>query len=111
MLTIVEDFYNFIEEELKKRDWTWYELGRRAKLSDGTISNIRTGMRGVGKKTLNGIARALEVPTEHIYRLAGLLPPVPKETEKIELLLHRFSQLNDVDQQTILDMANFLLSK
>lgn len=111
MLTIVEDFYNFIEEELKKRDWTWYELGRRARLSDGTISNIRTGARGVGKKTLNGIARALSIPTEQVYRLAGLLPPVPESTEQTEQLLHSFNQLNETDKQTVLDMIEFLLSK
>ena len=86
ILTIVEDLLNFIDAELEKRGWTWTELGQRADLSSGTMSNIRNGMRGVGKKTLTGIARAFDMPAEHIYRLAGLLPSVPKETEELEKL-------------------------
>jgi hypothetical protein len=32
ILTIVEDLLNYIEEELNKREWSWSELGKRAKL-------------------------------------------------------------------------------
>lgn len=110
MLTIVDDLLNFIDAELEKRDWTWTELGVRADLSSGTMSNIRTGMRGVGKKTLNGIARALEVPREHLYRLAGLLPPVPERTKRLEALLHLFEEMSDQQKDLLISQARWILS-
>jgi len=68
-----ETFTSWIEEEIKRRGWTQAELGRRAGLAQGTISQTLSGITRPGPKFCSGIARALDIPEEEVFRRAGLL--------------------------------------
>lgn len=104
-----ENLINFIEIELEKKGWTWYELGRQAGISTGTIYNIRSGFRGVGKSSLSKIAKALNVPTEKLYRLGGLLPDIPENSEYEQDLLYLVRQMDTNQKISLLEYAKFQL--
>lgn len=101
----------WILNELEVKSWSQNELGRRASLSSGTISNIINGTTKPDQVTLRSISKAFKVSAETVLRLAGLLPEAPAPTAQTEQLLYLFDQMDDKNRQTILDMMNFLLSK
>lgn len=105
-----EDLIHFIEIELENRKWTWYDLGREANLSTGTVYNIRSGTRGVGKQSLQKIARALKVPVEKLYRLGGLLPDIPESSDMDQEILYLIRLMDDDQKKRVLDYAKFQLN-
>ena len=75
MLSVETNFSNWLQAEIDRRGWSWNKLAERAGLSSETIYNIRDGVRGVGKASLEAIASALQLPVETVYQAAGFLPP------------------------------------
>ena len=53
-------FGEWLNEELQQRKWIQADLARETGLPDATISRILSGERGVGKKSIACIARALD---------------------------------------------------
>jgi hypothetical protein len=49
---------------------------------DATIHHILNGNRRAGPEVCNALARALGQSPERIFRLAGLLPPLPPAVEE-----------------------------
>lgn len=90
-------------------------LGLRAAASLLDVSHPTLG------KVLNGevasfefcvkAASFLKSPPDHVFRLAGLLPPVPAKTEQTDRLLYFFYQLDDERKQDLIDMARFWAEK
>ena len=58
------------------------ELARRSGKSHGTISNTLSGKTRPQPDTLRGVARALGVPAEVLFRLAGDLALPDEEYER-----------------------------
>ena len=110
LLTMVS-LGKFIEDELARSGMSQADLARKSGLDTGWISNLISGTKQLGLKSMVGLSKGLGVPTDMILRAAGLLPPVPAKTEQTEQLLYLFNQLSDKDKQTILQMAEFLLNK
>ena len=104
-------FGRWLLEELRKRNWSQNELGRRAGLTSGTISNAINGQRVPTPDTLKAISSALKVSKEKVFREAEVLSDLPEENAKTERLLYLFNQLDETDQATIMQMMEFLLSK
>ena len=71
-------FADWIEQELKQRGWKPADLTAAARLGAGTLSNILSEDRKPGPSVCLAIAQALDYPPEEVFRLAGLLPTVPK---------------------------------
>jgi transcriptional regulator with XRE-family HTH domain len=92
--SLMESFPRWIEQELDKRGWRQSDLARRAGLSEATLSRILNGSRKAGPETCVGIAAALEVPPEHVFRIAGLLPPLPSPVEEEQEALGLFRSLD-----------------
>ena len=60
---------------LEKKGWKQSDLARSAHISTGTISDVVSGRRRVGKDMATSIATALKLPPEQVFRAAGILPP------------------------------------
>jgi transcriptional regulator with XRE-family HTH domain len=78
----MESLIEYLEAELLRRSWRPADLARAARLPDATISHILNGSRRAGPEVCSALARALDEPPERIFRLAGLLPPLPPEVEE-----------------------------
>jgi transcriptional regulator with XRE-family HTH domain len=102
----MERFSDWLLSELKSRNMSQSDLAHLAGLGRGTISNIMTGTRNVGQDTLTAIARALHLPTETVFRAAGLLPPIPPDDAQRERLRAKLSYLTDDDLRQ--EAENFL---
>ena len=78
----MENLTDFLEAELARRSWRPADLARAAGVPDATISHILNGSRRAGPDVCNALARALDKQPERIFRLAGLLPPLPPAVEE-----------------------------
>jgi transcriptional regulator with XRE-family HTH domain len=63
--------------ELDTRGWSQRELGRRAGISQTTVSQVLSYQRQPTWDFCASIARAFRVPEDEVFRLAGLKPPLP----------------------------------
>lgn len=100
-----DELISFIEKELEVRGWSWYDLGREADIATGTIYNIRSGTRGGGRKSLTKIAKALKIPAEKLFRLAGLLPPDTATDDKSKELLYLYGLMPERYKDDLLEYA------
>lgn len=92
----------WLVKETDSRGWSFRELGRRAGLSSATISRVITEASRPGWEFCLRVATAFNVPPENVFRLAGLLPPEPKETAALREMSQLFSQLSLNDQERVI---------
>ena len=106
-----ENFTAWLYEQLNARDWSMNELARRADISSGAISLVMSGQRGPGPDVCLGIARALQLPPETVFRKAGLLPPTsePEEPMTLQRAAFLFSHLNGDEQDAVLALMEKLV--
>ena len=71
-------FLDWLNEELEKRDWNDSQASIKAGLSHGAIHDIRAGLPP-GIKKIRALARLFGYPEEHVLRLAGHLPALPRD--------------------------------
>jgi len=86
-------FVRWLEAELHDRHWSNNELARQAELSSASVSQVMTGRQQPGLDFCRGVAEALNVPPERVFRLAGLLPPKPQRDEVIDEILFYYDQM------------------
>jgi transcriptional regulator with XRE-family HTH domain len=99
-------FSNWLLNELEGRGMSQSELARKTKLTRQAISYyISDKSKRPDDDALKNIAKAFDMPTEQIYRAAGLLPPKLKVDEEIEDLLHEIAKLPKDDQREILEFV------
>ena len=84
---------DWINTQLNEKGWSYSELARRSNLSKGTISNVMTGQQTAGWDFCHKIAKALKIPSETVFRLAGLLPSLPTDHIQEEQVIYAFRQL------------------
>ncbi len=111
ILSVEISFSEWLQREIDQRGWSWNKLAEMAGLSSGTIYNIRDGIRGVGEASVTAIARALRLPTDEVFRAAGLLPP-DREIDAVEQeILHLYRLVPPDKQQQLLEYARFLVAQ
>jgi transcriptional regulator with XRE-family HTH domain len=81
-LFLMETFAEWLKAELDARSWTNSDLARAGGIQPATLSRIISGARRAGPDVCLAIARALREPPERVFRLAGLLPPLPSSVEE-----------------------------
>lgn len=90
MVFVKIDLIPWLNSELLNRGWSQRELARRAEIAQSSISDVLAYKRLPTWDFCAGIARALGVPIDEVFILAGLKPapptPVPEEGEAIALL-------------------------
>lgn len=104
---IVTEFRDWLMKMLKERDWSQSDLARAAKVSPTAISDIISGRRNIGKQTARAIAGALKIPPEHVFRLAGILPPDPKEDPWVQEIMAKLDQLHPAQRK----IAEWMIKK
>jgi transcriptional regulator with XRE-family HTH domain len=107
----MENFSEWLLEELKKRNWSQSDLSRMAGISPGTISNVISGAKGLGYETGKAIAHAFKIPPEEIFRVAGILPPKPNADEWLEEMNHKLSLLDPATRLIAEKLINALLEE
>jgi len=70
-----------------------------------------SGNRNAGPEFCTGVANALELPAEFVFRQAGLLPPDETETADRREASYLFSQLPDDEQAVVLTIMRALLER
>lgn len=98
----------WVNSELDKRGWSKRELARRAGLSHATVSKVMSGQNKITFDFCAAIARAFNEPPEMVFRLAGLLPPLPDSADPVvQKLEHIVSMLSPTQRRELLAFAEF----
>jgi transcriptional regulator with XRE-family HTH domain len=100
----MENFGAWLLKELENRNWSQSDLVKAAGISRGTLSNIISGARGIGEKSLISIANALNISPITIFRKAGLLPE-SGETGAFDDWKHLLAQLSPEEQEEMRQIA------
>ncbi len=74
MTNDVSKLMAWLDDELRKREWSDYRLAKKANLAPSVISKARNNARPMGWKACTAIANALYVPLQTVLELAGYLP-------------------------------------
>ena len=101
----MDNFSEWLKNELGSRNWKQADLVREANLDSAVISNLINGKRKSGENTARAIAHAFKLPPETVFRAAGLLPPQLPETELISQINHLTTELPEQEQQDILEFV------
>lgn len=88
-----EKFSKWLQSELNQREWTQADLSRKSGVSTGQIARLMSGERGLGEDSVAAIAKALRMPANVVYRVAGFLPPEAEADEMAEKLNHKINML------------------
>jgi transcriptional regulator with XRE-family HTH domain len=95
-------FSEWLLSEIRERGISQSELARRSGVTRTAISDVVTGRRNPGKELANGIATALSLPPEQVFRAAGILPPAAEVDAEVERIIHEASKLGDQDKAEVL---------
>lgn len=98
------NFVEWLEGEMKARNWRPAELAQAAGLYSATLSRVLSGDRQPGPDFCVAVAKAFSVPPDTVFRLAGLLPPVP--TSEREPTLQELYEL--LKNMTVAERAEIL---
>jgi transcriptional regulator with XRE-family HTH domain len=93
----MENFGDWLLEQLRERNLSQSELARLAGISKGTISNLVNGTKGAGQDSLIAIAHVLKLPPDLIFEKAGIFPQKPELSFIKRKLLHLAQDLPDSD--------------
>lgn len=101
---------NWIIEQMKLREWSQRELGRRSNYSHSMISDVLSGNKSASFDFCAAIAKAFGEQPEDVFRLAGLLPSLPgTHNEEITLkkLWDIITNMSVEERQEVLDYARY----
>lgn len=105
------NFIEWLEAELRERDWTAAQLSRQAGLYPATVSRVLNGERSPGTEFCKAVALALNVPDEVVFRRAGLLDPLPasKDDPMLADLVELAKQLTTEERRRLTRVAELYL--
>lgn len=109
-MDIFEDFSDWLEKELKQRDWSRADLARAMCVDTAVVSNIMNGVRGVGTDSCRAISRALGVPQLEVFTRAGLIDRVQNHDYESERLIALYRSLPAEKRQAVFMMIQGLHS-
>ena len=91
-------FAQWLDGQMRERNWSYNELARRAGVSSASVSMVMTGQQKPGVDFCRGVAGALNQAPEHVFRLAGLLPRKAERDEVVDEILWYFEQMTPESQ-------------
>jgi|APIni6443716594_1056825.scaffolds.fasta_scaffold1714240_2 transcriptional regulator with XRE-family HTH domain len=100
----MEKFGSWLLKELTQRDMSQVDLARACKITTSQISQIISGERNAGIKSLINISQALKLPVDFVIEKAGLLPPNSELSPIQRKIIYLVKQLSDSDLVPILDL-------
>ncbi len=103
-------FGEWLNEELRRRDWSKADLARAAGVSAPHITRIMSGEQRPGNDVIVAIARALDRPPEEVFRrVAGL--PLQEESPGLTEWVEIFFIADPAQREEIVDFARFKLQQ
>jgi transcriptional regulator with XRE-family HTH domain len=102
------EFHEWLEKQMKERGWGVSETANRAGVVPSTISMLLNAQKHPAAETCVALAKAFGEPPEVVLRRAGIMPPVPEQTEEEERLLDLFRSLTPHERQIVLAMLRGL---
>ena len=93
----------FIKSQRRIADLSQRELARLADLSDAYLSQLERGLHEPSVRVLNGLAQALNVPSDKLLAYLGRhdLPAAERSTESV---ISTDDRLTDTQKQSLLDL-------
>ncbi len=108
-MAYTEQFAQWLENVLNERGMSQAELARQAGVTRAAINGVLTGARGPGIDLCKGIAQALKIPPEEVYRAAGLLDTEPDDDERMQKIKTLYHTLrHDGSKERALEFIQFL---
>jgi transcriptional regulator with XRE-family HTH domain len=104
------EFPDWLNQELNKRGWTYSELARRAGISHSTVSTVISRASKPGPEFCLGIARALGLPPEDVFRKAELLPPL-RDDKLTREIISLFPLLKKEDMEALVRFARAMAAE
>jgi len=105
------DFTEWLQEQIRASGRTQAQVAQAGGISTSHLSRVLSGERGIGPELCHGVARALNLPPERVFRKAGLLPPRiigGKNEERKAELLDYFEALDERGRDTALAVMRTL---
>ena len=94
---------DFIRSQRRIADLSQRELARLADLSDAYLSQLERGLHEPSVRVLNGLARALNVPSDKLLGYLGRHDEAA-ETPGTESVIATDDHLTDTQKQSLLDL-------
>lgn len=88
-------FSEWLQAEMDKRGWSQSDMARAAELNRAVINKLLSGKSHAQPTTLEAISRALKIPLETLYRVAGLLPANSDSDDTTEEAMHIFKSIQN----------------
>jgi transcriptional regulator with XRE-family HTH domain len=114
MLGMIHDnrFSDWLQSELNKRQWSQAELAYSAGISRAVINKLLNKKTYPQPDTLQAIARALKIPVETVYRVAGLLPEESETDAFVAEIVHKLKLIkNPKRRETALRLLQALIDE
>lgn len=88
-------FSDWLTGQLQSRDISPAQLSRLMHKKDqGIVSRLLRGERKPSTETIDGIARALKLPPEEVFRAAGILPQTSADPW-VDQQIYKLSKISD----------------
>jgi transcriptional regulator with XRE-family HTH domain len=108
-MTEGKKFVQWLDQELARRGWSDNQLAKKAYISHSVLSKARRGTIPRWD-ACQGIASALNMPAEVVFRAAGLLPAVKDGAADLEEWQYLLDRLPEKDRYELLQIARLKLS-
>jgi transcriptional regulator with XRE-family HTH domain len=89
----MEEFINWVRNELKHRGWLQEDIVKRGGISSGAISKVMSGERNPGPEFCRAIAKAFNISQQEVFVRARLMDPPPKYDPDIARILYKIAEL------------------
>lgn len=113
-LSIVMDRYefgNWLMSQIESEGVSMSAFALRAGVSKQVISKyINNPPEKLDQDVLSGIARALRIAPEEVFRVAGLLPPA-RSSQRVDRLMYQIEELDEEDQATLETFVGALVER
>lgn len=113
MIAIMDKISDWLNSELNERGWSQRELARRARVSPTAINDVINEKAEPGWDLCAAIAKALGLSEEEVFRMAGLLPPLPNPNQGVsyDQLWEVVKHLPSEERQEVYKYAQYRLQQ
>lgn len=101
---------DFIRSQRRLAELSQRELAKLADLSDAYLSQLERGLHEPSVRVLNGIASALNVPSDKLLRYLGRDDALGPDTVSTETAIATDDRLTETQKQSMIDVYRAFLA-
>jgi transcriptional regulator with XRE-family HTH domain len=106
----VDALGEFIRSQRRLAELSQRELARLADLSDAYLSQLERGLHEPSVRVLDGLARALNLPSDALLRFLGRTDTTSDPSPTTELVISTDERLTDTQKQSLIDIYRAFVS-